>query len=243
MARAARIYDFTLTAGGSFNLLVEGSYYRLLTSTGAIEVRRSDGSVVGPLLAGQGEKDQEFKRLTLVDKSGANNTGTIVIADGTFVDDRITGEVSVIDGELARSKAGLAYSTSAQITAVAAQFSIHELWNPAGSGKRVIVSDIASSYALQSYYQVIKTTALIIAAVGATSKSSSGAVSTARAGSTTVAALTGALVDNVLASAYLPIFRTFKQPYTLEPGSGLIIASGQPNIAQFSTMQFTEEAL
>lgn len=95
-SRAAQIYDFTLTAGGVQTILAEGSYYRILSSTGTLEVRRDGGSRLGPISAGQGERD-EFQRLTLRDLSGAPNSGFVIVADGTFVDDTviIQGAVNV----------------------------------------------------------------------------------------------------------------------------------------------------
>lgn len=149
MSRAAQIYDFTLAAGGSFEILAEGSYYRILSATGSIEVRRDGGSRLAPMLPGQGERD-EFQRLTLRDLSGAPNTGFIIVADGTFIDDRITGEVSVIDGEKARTIAGGNYMAAMFSAAVAAQHSHAQLWNPS-SNTRIVVNqlDVTSSVAQQ----------------------------------------------------------------------------------------------
>ena len=161
MARAARIYDFTLTAGGTFTLLVEGSYYRLLASTGAIEVRREDGSVVGPLMAGQGEQNQEFKRLTLVDKSGSNNIGTIVVADNTFVDARTTGEVSIIDGEKSRTLSGGAFSGSPFSLADPANYSVAQIWNPSTQKNLIVRLCEASSPSSLTIAFYLSTSALL----------------------------------------------------------------------------------
>lgn len=126
--RAAKIYDFTIPAGGSRELLVEGSYYRILTSTGALEVRRDGGSALGPIYPGQGER-AEFKRLQLRDLSGAANIGNVIVADDGFIDDRITGEVTVIDANAKTTLANRAFVHNASQVAVAGQFSHVQVWN------------------------------------------------------------------------------------------------------------------
>ena len=72
-------------------------------------MRPDGGSSLSPLYAGQGQR-KEFQRLTVTDKSGAANVVLIIVADDDFIDDRITGEVSVIDGSKARTKTGAATS-------------------------------------------------------------------------------------------------------------------------------------
>ena len=241
MARSAKIYDFTIPANGSFTLLVEGSYYRILSSSGALEVKRNGGSGVGPIYAGQGERDEEFKRITLVDKTGAINSGYIIISDGTFVDDRITGEVSVIDGELSRSKSGASFISTGAVSGVAAQYSYHELWNPVGSGKRVIVSDYIHSSNVSTVCVIQRSNALLSAAASAINKSSVGGASVAKVGTGNTAAIPGVGIELFYTNQYLPVIRNFKQPVICEPGSGFLLMTGIVNNAQYSTIQFTEE--
>jgi uncharacterized protein YegP (UPF0339 family) len=88
-SRAAQIYDFALAAGETQVILTEGSYYKIASATGAINVRRSNGSMLAGLMPGQGERDQDFNKLTITDASGAPNVGRIIVADRTFVDDRL----------------------------------------------------------------------------------------------------------------------------------------------------------
>lgn len=146
----SKIYDFTLTAGGSQRILVQGDYVRVMSSTGAVEIV-TDLIRIGPIVAGQGQKNTPFQWVTINDKSSAGNVGTILIADSDFVDQTILGAVSVngtvnisgsvstIDGEKARTLAGGMYAGAAAIGAVAAQYANCQLWNPVGSGKNLIV--------------------------------------------------------------------------------------------------------
>lgn len=135
--KATRVYDFAMTALGSFSLPVTGSFFRILTSTGAVSVQGDFGNVA-PISAGQGLRDQPFTRLELTDRSGVANVGTIIVSDGAFVDDRISGEVSVIDGEKSRTIAGGMFGGTSFCAAAAATACI-QLWNPAASGKNLIV--------------------------------------------------------------------------------------------------------
>ena len=120
--RTAKIYDFTLTALGAFQIPAEGSYYRIQTASSTVEVTR-DGGAGLQLLPGQGERGVEFKRLTIRDKSGSPQTGTILIADANFVDDRIIGPVDQVEVNRNKSLLGQSFFIYQSIAAVAAQFS------------------------------------------------------------------------------------------------------------------------
>jgi len=56
---------------------------------------------------------------------------------------RISSTVSVVDGGRARVNAGVAYAAGIDVTAVAAKQSCVQLWNPAGSGKRLVLGQLA----------------------------------------------------------------------------------------------------
>lgn len=142
MAKFARIYDFRLTAGGSFPLLVEGEYVRVMSSTGPIEIQ-ADNYDLGPLSAGQGMEGSDFRRLLIVDKSGSPNIGTVLVASSGFIDQRINGEVSVIDGGKARTRAGNAYLGYVLRGAGASNAHV-QLWNPVGSGRVFVVEKVTS---------------------------------------------------------------------------------------------------
>lgn len=149
MRTAGRIYDFTLTAGGSMQLLVQGDYMRIMSSTGAVEVL-TDHYRIGPIMAGQGQAKSPFTRLTIIDRSGAGNVGNVLVADSDFIDNRINGEVSVIDGGRSRTVSDNAFFGNVQVSGVSLQFAVGQIYNPTGSGKRVIIESlsVASSVAM-----------------------------------------------------------------------------------------------
>lgn len=232
MARSAKIYDFTLTAGGAFVLPVEGSYYRIISSTGAVEVKRDGGSGVGPIYAGQGERDEEFKRLTLIDKSGAANTGYIVVSDGTFVDDRITGEVSVIDGGLARTITNSAFIGYGIVTpATTTNNGGLQIWNNAAiGGKNIVVEQMSfySNVANTGVNMNLQNTALTTLFNPARSKLGNGADSTiaqvrSQEGTAWSATILGVLFVDT-ANKTMPFIP--KEPIVIPPQWGLVIRDG-----------------
>jgi hypothetical protein len=83
----ARVYDFSITAGGTIFLEVPGNYYKIISSTGNLGTRRDSSNVLQPMFAGRGEKGATFQRLAITDLSGSVNTGQILIAtDSEMVD-------------------------------------------------------------------------------------------------------------------------------------------------------------
>lgn len=131
MARASQIYTLNLAANQTQVLLVDGGYYKILSQYGPVAINREGGSVLNPMLAGQGER-LDFKRLSVTDVSGASNTVSILVADESFVDDRISGEVSVVDGGKARSISGNALISMAGCGAVAGQYAHVQFRNQSG---------------------------------------------------------------------------------------------------------------
>lgn len=144
MARAAQIYTLSLSANQAQVLLVDGGYYKILSAYGNVSVSREGGSIINPMKPGQGEK-LNFKRLTIQDVSGAANVVEIIIADESFVDDRISGEVSVIDGGFARTMAEQAYTLPLGCAAVAGQYAHVQLWNSSSNVNDVMLESFTIS--------------------------------------------------------------------------------------------------
>lgn len=92
-----KLYDFTLSAGATVALLVEGEYFRIQEATGAVDVTVEGSGTLPGLLVGQGLKETPYKRLLIRDASGAANVGKILIASKEFIDNRTYG-VTTISG-------------------------------------------------------------------------------------------------------------------------------------------------
>ncbi len=90
-----KAYDFNLTAGGSQAILAGGEYFRILSSTGALDVTVEGKGTMPDLQAGQAIKGLPFNRLILSDKTGAPNSGFILVASSELQDNRLQGSVTV----------------------------------------------------------------------------------------------------------------------------------------------------
>jgi hypothetical protein len=82
-------YTYTLAAGETRTLDVQGSFYIVLAAQATITVTRDDGSKLANLLVDQGEA-VDFKKLTIKNDDGANaNTVTIIIGGSRFLNNRV----------------------------------------------------------------------------------------------------------------------------------------------------------
>lgn len=243
--RAAKIYAFQMAAGGTFQVLAEGSYYKLLSVAGDVSVAR-DGGTDMALEVGQGEKDAEFKYLTIRDLSGALNSGTIVVADNTFVDDRVQGLVEVVDGDATRTKAGGMYMATPASAAVAGQLSHAQLWNPAGSGKNLIVTAMAVQSTSASTFGIGFNNVALTTDQTATRLMNKKQGLTAGVAQARIQASAAILFTNHGYTLYVPA--NGYQPWPIKgaiivtPGSGLITYNAVANQSQVTNFEFYEEA-
>lgn len=93
--KALQIYNFSMAAGGSFALPVEGSYFRILTCTGNVGVIGDTFGRLSPINRGQGLQNTPYKRLTITDASGAPNVGTILVSEEDFIDQTLYGSITL----------------------------------------------------------------------------------------------------------------------------------------------------
>ncbi len=80
----AKTWSFDVPANGSFRLTTKGSFFKILSCMGQLDVRSDSISLEG-LLGGDGLKDYAFDYLTFTDKSGATNTVRVVTAEEEFI--------------------------------------------------------------------------------------------------------------------------------------------------------------
>lgn len=93
MMKPTNIYTLNIGALAAANLTVEGEYFKILNSTGPVDVVSDFGALRG-LIAGQGLQKTPFKRLLITDASGAENTVRVLISDENFIDG-LTGNVNL----------------------------------------------------------------------------------------------------------------------------------------------------
>jgi hypothetical protein len=240
-----QVYPFSIAANGSFPIQTEGSFFRILTATGALSVIGDSFGTVNNLLAGQGLKDMPFKRLTLVDKTGATNSGYIVVSDGNFVDDRITGEVSVIDGGKHRALSGASY--------------IGGLYASVGAGRGAMMlrnpSAVKNLYITQvQFSQRVAGTGIYLSSHNAnlttnltaniSNKKFGGAASVATMWADNVAAVAiGTQFDFCHLPLSTPFTLKFSDPVVLTNGYGLVLQSDTVGSELAAVFEFFEEAV
>lgn len=251
----AQPYDFNLTAGGSQNLAVVGTSFKLLSSTGPVQVLANTGARV-LLMPGQGIRRFEFDSLTIIDKSGAANVGQILITgsddkNAEMIDDRITGEVSVIDGARLRVLANSAFLASRSWTPAAATYGTAEIWNPAGSGKNLIVEEInlmqAGGSGLSYGFAVgWANTAQYAATITAASKKGGGTAGVGVVARNDEAVLLGGLTSSIY-SYFPPVNQSMpvglKEPFVIQPGQALRVQQMSVAVPISVGFQWFEESV
>jgi len=245
--RGSQTYPFSLAAGGSIPILCNGSYFKLITCTGAIEVTGDKFGRTGNILAGQGLRGAEFNRLTITDKSGAPNIGVIFVADEDFVDDRITGEVSVIDGEKARSLAAGVLSAGGVQNATAGNLSSVQLWNPSTTKNLILrtLSHGTGAASLTRVYGAAVALANDITAISASNLLIGGGIGVAQIRAAANIAVMPGFANNLIASIYssglVNVPHPMKGSIVIQPNKGVTLTAGVVNVDLIANLEWFEE--
>lgn len=188
-----------------------------------------------------GATAQTVKHFYGTGDAGSRRTSGLVRIDGS-------SDVSVIDGEKSRSLLGGAYEGAPGILAAAAVFPRAQLWNPAGSGKNLIVTDVAITTGVASGFTLYaKNTALATLVAGQTASKKLGA-----AVSLTEARVENAAASDVPAFGRLAVLTTAagvviqlrpKAPYVVPPGFGLSLEGSTQNVTLNSVFDWFEELI
>ena len=245
MTRAAKIYSYPIAAGASLILPVDGGYYKILSATGPLGVARNGANGLDGLIPGQGEREN-FTWLTLQDQSGATNNVRVLVADNSFVDDTIYGQVQVVDGGRLISQQNLAFVGNGNQGPTAGLFPQVQLWNPPGNTRwaaisRIIVGSFSAS--IQTIQIRPHNAALAVAGNIPQPKliAAGASTSTMEMKLEQNAALLGGSVIG-LASVISVFPFEFKEPLILRPGQGVIVSNATVNttvIANFDFIEFT----
>lgn len=246
--KSTRVYNFSIPAGGSFQLPVTGSYFRVMTATDVLEVQGDTFGNIYPLYTGQGLQGQEFRSLNLLNRTGATNNGSILVSDGKFVDDRITGEVSIIDGGKSRSMSGIAFASTGFVTGVASQYSCLQIWNPSGSGKNIVIEQYSIASSTAGYIDIGISTTQLTTALGITPVGKYSGVNN----SISIikkdnlvgypASFNGFATVQLAALSSSPIFK-FSEPMIIKPGFGLTFTGAIASSYSFNIESFEDNIL
>lgn len=93
MNLSATIYDDTLTANQAFPRMLGGAMFKLISSTGPINIKTDKVNLKG-ITAGQGFEGIPYNSIEITDASGASNTIRYMVASDGFIDG-LTGAMTV----------------------------------------------------------------------------------------------------------------------------------------------------
>lgn len=227
MTQATRIYTQVIPGNGVSILNVAGGFYKVLATNGDIEISRQGGNAIGPILPGQGER-ANFNTLSIRNLTANQVTMRILIADNSFEDTRVYGEVSVIDGQNARTKQNIALQCGSFLAGVAAQFSMGQIFNPAGSAQNLIVTDINFGSSTATNMQLRSHNAALASAAGSVHSKNRNFTTSAvfqiwQENNTVLAGVT--IGGRYLVQANDTFTYKPTDPILLPPGFGLIVAN------------------
>lgn len=238
--------DFSLTAGGTQSISASGAYLKLLRSTGPVKIVTNTG-ITMTLSPGQGFRRQDFSRIEVQDKSGAYNKGAFLIASEDMVDDRIAGEVSVVDGGRYRTAANLAFWGSMNVPS-GVYYGTVQLYNNSTTRNIVVESiglGLLGGSAASMHIGVLGAPLAGGTNQGAPrSKKAGGALSpSAQIWTATPAASLFPWMVDIYCNPNDTKFLKLNEPIVVPPGFGLCVDCGAQNQSMAVNFEFYEEQL
>lgn len=246
-------YDFTLAPGKTVEIPAEGSYIRYYTGYAlgldeSILVKGDTGAIQCPLKPGQAiSLPGNVRSWFLSNKAGAATiTGIVVVGNGEISDSQVAGSVNVINGEIARVKAGLVYMGSTGIAGAAGAYSICQLWNPAGTNKNLVLNKCSVFSASPQQVSISVYNAAFGSVSGAVLSKKIDAVGASVAqlrNGTSVSGIGSTMGQFGIEATYGSKDFQFSEPIVIPPGCGIIAHAQAFNITQWATFQWNEEAV
>lgn len=227
-------------------------YFKLLYAPLPVTIRWGVNGCTNQLtnvLPGRGFRaapgEPDFGRLEII-----NPVNQLIIAefsDGDSINDRVVGEVSVINGERSRTIADIAFFSYNGIGGAAAKYSHCQLWNPAASGKKLVVEQIIVSSPANTEIQLGSYNAQLLtaSAEGGVSKrivaGAAASVAEQRRETNAAILITKGFAD-FLAAASQPVVIRPTEPIIIYEGWGLNVVNLTVNVNVYATFEFYEEA-
>ncbi|WP_454710713.1 hypothetical protein [Cupriavidus nantongensis] len=146
---AVQGYDLNIGVGQAQAIDVAGDRVQFISASdpfAVIELRPnfSQGNIV--LRPGQGYRfSEQVQRWVVYNRGAVPLTGSLMIGTGDFFDQRISGDVNVLDNSKARTMAGDVFASYMFGQANPAEYPHVQLWNPVGSGVRAVVRRLSGS--------------------------------------------------------------------------------------------------
>lgn len=246
-------FDRSLTSGLT-DIVIEspGDFlYIDQASTGVVSVElnmRQGGTLAPILLAAGGSIECDFASIKINATAQLNKTVRVIVGNGA----RIKGganvnadsmSISVVDGGLARTVAGIAFVGMASQAAVAAQLPQAQIWNPGTTGKNVYVERLSFSSATAQGLQLgYHNAAYTSASTDALNKYLGQAIGAAQMRvMANAAAQFTAYGPAYLVAANTPFTVEFAEPVLVSPGTGFCVFGGTANTNLVTNFEWYEK--
>lgn len=238
----------SLAANEVLRVAIAAGELRIAAADYPVTVRLLQGGrVLGSgagMLAGDYVRGVPFDSFEVINGGNPQNV-VIKLASGQSGSDRIVGEVSVISGEIARVRAGVAFCASAFSPAVAAQYSYVQLWNSLTSGKRLIVNQCLTAVS-GSAVAVLAWNAAALGGVAAFlpgNKLSGGVASIAEIRTGVAGAMVSPSFTGWAGASKVSFVMPINEPLVIMPGNGLIVQAAAVNEEVRCAFQYWEESI
>lgn len=251
-----QVFDIRLVPGGVREINVRGSYiYFLNGSAGGadstISVQAVTGSDVVLMKPGQAfrlPQGEAYTQWILKNHAGAGTIiGQVFVGEGDFFDNRISGSVEVIDGGKNRAAANQAMMLAQSGGGGApGMLNTHQLWNPAASGKNLIVEQFFASCAVATLIYVgVNDVAMGVPSGSGFSKRAGGANSS---GQPVLANIAGVPTNaKILMALQIPANLTqtvsLREPILLPPGFAFFVQCQTVETGITTTVEYFEESV
>lgn len=238
-----------IAAGAVWRLGMAANDLQIVTSSAPLSVTLyKGGAVIGQgsrVLAGDFFRGLDFDLVEL--GSEVAQEVTILLSDGTSGSNRIVGEVSVISGEMRRVKDGLSFYAYVGAAGVVGEYSNLQFWNPAASGKNLVISKLRGTSSIAQLVSIAWNTAELAGAgsVSPAAKMLGGFVSVCvpRNGKSldlfspmNTIGVTGIAADGGFSL-------DLDEPIVLAPGKGLMLASQSTGATLTFSAEYFENAV
>jgi hypothetical protein len=244
-----QLYDITIAANTTRQLDAPGSYfYYYAGSAGGadstITLRGVSSGLRLILKPGQAFRlpsgDVETSWILTNYANAATIIGTVLVGDGDITDNRITGNVEVVDGGKNRTLANSTFAGSIYQGPTVGQYATAQIFNPVASGKNVFVGQVSFASNTATYSSIKFSTAQA-------SNLWANGLSKKAGGTTSVAQLRyqSSAVTDVGQLIVLGVNQTYKptEPILIPPGYGLMVIPTTTNTDTTGIFDWYEEAI
>lgn len=245
---------FKLAAATSVNIMdtIVGyvRYYERTAGGGIdprIKISSMGGGASAELVPGEAYRlAMPVRGLVVTNMSGEAIEGKLAVApDASSIDvGRLSGVVEVVDGEKSRTLAGGMFVGAATITSSPGQYARCQIWNPVGSGKNLIVSQMSMGVAgAQIVYLSMQATALLTnqTPTAAGNKLLGGALGVGECRVESVAAPLGSSFNQIYVPSGQSYMWGIRGALVVPPGVGLLAVSAALNTTLTAGFEWFEE--